>query len=57
MMRQIPGFVQLGIGLVVLGVVVKLALMLAGLFGPLANIAIGAGVVIAIIGLVMPRKR
>ena len=56
MMRQTPGLLQIGLGLIALGVVVKLALMLGSLLNPFAGIAIGIGVVLAIIGLVMPRK-
>ncbi len=57
MLREKSSLLQLGLGLVGLGVVVKLALLFIGLFGPLANIAIGAGIVLAIIGLVVPGKR
>ena len=57
MWRERSNLLQIGLGLVVLGVVVKVALVFVSLFGPLANLAIAAGVVLAIIGLVAPGRR
>jgi hypothetical protein len=48
---------QMGVALVILGVVVHLALALASVMLPLAHLAIFVGVVLAIIGLVAPGKK
>lgn len=48
---------QIGVALVILGVVVHLALALASVMLPLAHLAIFVGVVLAIIGLVSPGKK
>jgi hypothetical protein len=47
---------QIGGGLLILGIVVKLAIMLAFTLGPLAGWAIGIGAILLIIGLVSPRR-
>ena len=58
MLRERRSLLELGIGLLVVGVAVKLALALGGvLLNPLASLAIVAGVVLAIIGLVVPGRR
>jgi hypothetical protein len=48
--------VQIGVGLFVLGVAVKLALMFTAFLYPLATWAIIIGIIIAIIGLVSPGR-
>jgi hypothetical protein len=58
MLRNKMGdMLQLGVALVILGVVVHLALALASVMLPLAHLAIFVGVVLAIIGLVVPGKK
>ncbi|MEI6432167.1 MAG: hypothetical protein WCP07_08310 [bacterium] len=58
MLRNKMGdMLQLGVALVILGVVVHLALALASVMLPLAHLAIFVGVVLAIIGLVGPGKK
>ena len=58
MLRERRSLLEIGIGLVVVGAAVKIALALGGvLFKPLATLAIGAGVVLTIIGLVVPGRR
>ena len=58
MLRNKMGdMLQLGVALVILGVVVHLALALASVMLPLAHLAIFVGVVLAIIGLVIPGKK
>ncbi len=57
MLRERGSLLQIGLGLVAVGVVVKLALVFVTLFNPLANLAIAAGVVLAIVGLVAPGRR
>ena len=56
--RQRGGLFQLGLGLLIAGVVVQVALALGKvLLGPLAGIAIAAGIVLMIVGLVVPGRR
>lgn len=57
MLRERNSVLQFGVGLVLLGIVVKVALALTVLFNPLANWAIGIGVLLAIVGLVLPGKK
>lgn len=56
-MRTKSRVFQFGLGLCLLGLAVKVALAVGVLLNPLAYIAIGAGVVIMIIGLVTPGRR
>ncbi|MDX2284054.1 MAG: hypothetical protein NW241_07815 [Bacteroidia bacterium] len=49
--------VQVGVGLLILGFGVHLAMMLGRMLYPLANLAILIGIVLAIIGLVAPGRR
>ena len=49
--------VQIGVALLVAGLVVQFALMLSRFLYPVAGLAIVAGIVLAIIGLVMPGRR
>ena len=61
MLREKNGLLQMGLGLLAIGVVVKLSLylvtILGGLVGYLASIAIAVGIVLAIVGLVVPGRR
>ena len=58
MYRERRGLLDIGISLFLIGLAVKVALTLGGaLLDPLASIAIGVGIVLAIIGLVVPGKR
>lgn len=57
MLRQKPNFLQIGVGIALLGVIVKVAITLSSLLNPIANLAILVGVVLAIIGLVVPGRR
>lgn len=58
MLRERSGLLHLGLGLLIGGVVVKIIVALsATLLSPLASLAIGAGIVLAIIGLVAPGRR
>jgi hypothetical protein len=49
--------VQVGVGQFILGLSVHLAFMLGRILMPLASIAIVAGIVLAIIGLVTPGRK
>ncbi len=53
MLRQKRSLVEIGGGLVLLGLGVKLAALLSGL----ANVAIVAGIVLLVIGLASPGRR
>lgn len=55
--NKMGDLLQMGVALVILGVVVHLALALASVMLPLAHLAIFVGVVLAIIGLVAPGKK
>ena len=55
--NKMSDLLSVGVGLVILGIVVHLALALAAFVLPLAHIAIFVGVILAIIGLVMPGKK
>jgi len=55
--KQRNGLVQLGGALAVLGVGVKIALVVGELLSPLASLAIIAGLILLVIGLVVPGKR
>ena len=57
MLRNKSGLFQTGLGIFLLGLGVKVALVVGNLLNPVASIAIGAGVVIMIIGLVAPGRR
>ena len=57
MLREKSRLFQLGLGIFLLGLGVKAALILGSLLSPVASIAMGAGVVIMIVGLVMPGRR
>lgn len=55
--QQMGTLLQLGVGLLVLGIAVRLALALSWGLLPVANLAIGIGIVLAIIGLIVPSRR
>jgi hypothetical protein len=55
--QKAVSLLQLGIFLAVAGLAIKLALAVGLVLQPFANLAILAGVVLAIIGLVAPGKR
>ena len=55
--NKMSDLLSVGVGLVILGVVVHLALALASVMLPLAHLAIFVGIVLAIIGLVAPGKK
>jgi hypothetical protein len=55
--QQAVSLLQLGIFLAVAGLAIKLALAIGLVLQPFANLAILAGIVLAIIGLVAPGKR
>lgn len=57
MVREKSRLFQFGLGIFLLGLGVKAALILGSLLNPLASIALGAGVVIMIVGLVVPGRR
>ena len=61
MLRERNSVLQIGVGLLLLGVVVKVALYLVTVLGgqvsTLAGLAIGVGIVLAIVGLVLPGRK
>jgi len=58
MQKQKPGLLQLGIGLFLVGVIVRVVLALSEtLLAPLSMLAIVGGIVLIIVGLVSPRHR
>jgi hypothetical protein len=58
MQRQRSPLLQIGIGLFLAGIAVKVIVALsASLLSPLASLAIVAGIVLAVLGLVLPGRR
>ena len=55
--KQKSGLSEIGGALLILGIGVKLALWLGALVHPLANLAILAGIVLLIAGLIVPGRR
>lgn len=56
MRQRNASMLQVGIALVVIGFVIKLAMMLAFSLAPLTNFLIIAGIIVVIIGLVSPNR-
>ena len=50
------GLLQIGAGLIAVGIAVKVALWLGAFLSPFAGVAIGVGLLLVILGLVLPRK-
>lgn len=55
-MQKQKGLLEIGIGLLVIGLVVQVILALSLSLRPLANLAIGSGLVLAVIGLLSGQR-
>jgi hypothetical protein len=51
MQKQTGTLLQIGVGLFVIGIVVRILLAVTWSLLPLANLAIGAGLILAVVGL------
>lgn len=56
MLRERGGWFQIGLGLFLLGLTVKIALYIGVFLNPLATLAIWAGAILMVVGLIVPRK-
>lgn len=57
MLKERPRLFQIGLGILILGVLAKIAVVAATLLNPLAYFAIIGGIILMVIGLVAPSRR
>ncbi len=56
MRQRNASMLQVGVALVVIGIVIRLAMMLTWALAPITNFLIIAGIIVVIIGLVTPNR-
>jgi hypothetical protein len=57
MQREKSNLFQIGVVVALFGVALQIAIRLAYLLGPLAHFAVVLGVILIIVGLVLPNRR
>lgn len=55
--ERMGSLAQLGLAILLIGVAIKVALWLGLMLSPVANLAVGVGIVVLILGLVLPNRR
>ena len=55
--ERMGSLAQLGLAILLIGLAIKVALWLGMMLSPFANLAMGVGIVVLILGLVLPNRR